>query len=106
MSDTALMSRTGEVVTITLHGDVDLVVVGTLLRVFAEARAVADVRRIVVDLSAVPFMDSSGLGALVAGFRFARQDGRTFEVINPTPNVRSLLAMTGVAQLFADVAEA
>lgn len=90
----------GEVVTVHLHGDADLAVVDALLATFARARSVDGVRRIVVDLSDVGFMDSSGLGALVAGFRFAHQDGIAFDVADPTEPVRSLLAMTGVASLF------
>jgi anti-sigma B factor antagonist len=102
VSDTALTTHTGETVTVILQGDADLAVVDLLLASFAEARAVPGVRRIVVNLAGVPFMDSSGLGALIAGFRFARQDGLTFEVVHPTSPVRSLLAITGVANLFAD----
>jgi anti-anti-sigma regulatory factor len=42
----------------------------------------------------VPFMDSSGLGALIAGRRMALEDGLGFDAINPTPPVRSVLAIT------------
>jgi anti-sigma B factor antagonist len=99
VDETALITRTGEIVTVTLTGDTDYSVVTILLDAFAEARAVPGVRRILVDLGSVRFMDSSALGALVVGFRFARQDGLTFEVVNPTPNVEKLLTMTGVAHM-------
>lgn len=99
-TEASTTSHAGEVVTVHLHGDADLAVVDSLLATFARARSVAGVRSIVIDLSDVGFMDSSGLGALVAGYRFAHQDGIAFDVADPTPPVRSLLAMTGVASLF------
>jgi len=89
---------------IKLTGDADLGSVDALLVILAEARRRPGVREIVVDLAGVPFMDSSGLGALIAGQRLAMQDGLGFDAVNPTPPVRSVLAMTGVLQLLAGTA--
>jgi anti-sigma B factor antagonist len=101
VNETASITRAGGIVTVTLRGDADYSVVTTLLDTFGEARALPGVRRIIVDLAAVRFMDSAGLGAFVAGFRFARQDGLTFEVVNPSPGVEKLLTMTGVTHVLA-----
>ncbi|HEY2791257.1 MAG TPA: STAS domain-containing protein [Micromonosporaceae bacterium] len=103
MAMTAAITQTGGVVAITLHGPADYSVVTLLLDTFAQARSAPGARRIVVDLADVRFMDSSGLSAFISGFRFARQDGLRFEVVNPVRSVQSLLEMTGVAHLFATV---
>jgi anti-sigma B factor antagonist len=96
-----MTTRTDDVALVNLRGEADLAVVDALLRTLAEARGMSGVHGIAVDLTSVTFIDSSGLGALIAGYRMATQDGLTFEVRNPTPAVRSLLAMTGVLRLFA-----
>jgi anti-sigma B factor antagonist len=95
----AMAIQDGDVATIHLHGEADLAVVDQLFETMAEARAVPGVRRIVMDLARLTFVDSSGLGALIAGYRMATQDGLAFTVVDPTPAVRSLLGMTGVLQL-------
>ncbi len=104
MAEFASITQAGATVTVTLAGDADYSVVTKLLDTFEQARSMPGVIRIVIDLAAVRFMDSSGLGAFVIGYRFARQDGLSFEVINEKPNVRSLLEITGVAHLFTSPA--
>jgi anti-anti-sigma factor len=51
-----------------LHGEVDYQSVGALTRAMPVADS-ADGRRVVVDLSRVTFMDSSGVNALIAAHR-------------------------------------
>jgi anti-sigma B factor antagonist len=56
--------------------------------------------RVVVDLSGVTFMDSSGLGVLVGALRRMRDDGRTLRVIGLNPTTRRLFDATGLAEAF------
>ena len=51
---------------------------------------------IVVDLSGTTFMDSSGLGALVAGLKSARQGGGNLRIANLTPQVEMVLTLTNL----------
>ena len=53
-----------------------------------------------IDLSAVRFMDSMGLGALVAGFHLARRRGVPYRVGRASPAAARLLTMTGLARLW------
>jgi len=57
-------------------------------------------RRIVVDLQKVSYMDSSGLGALVACRRTAEGQGVPLVLLRPTGKVHDLLQLTGLTQLF------
>ena len=56
----------------------------------------AGVPRIVVDLAATEFMDSSGLGALIAGLKSTRQAGGDLRLARPSEQVRTVLSLTNL----------
>lgn len=56
---------------------------------------VATEPRLLIDLSAVPFMDSAGLGALIGGIRRAREAGGEVAVACSRPTLTRLLHTTG-----------
>ena len=57
--------------------------------------------RVVVDLSAVTFLDSSGLHALVAAYHRVPAGGE-LRVVGLRPNVRKVFEITGLLALFGD----
>ncbi|PWJ54941.1 anti-sigma B factor antagonist [Quadrisphaera granulorum] len=61
---------------------------------------------LVLDLSGVTFIDSSGLGVLVGTHRRARTDGVTVRLAGGSEQVRRLLTITGLVRVmppFVDV---
>ena len=52
--------------------------------------------RIVIDLAETTFMDSSGLGALIAGLKSARQAGGDLRIARPTEAVSTVLKLTNL----------
>ena len=65
--------------------------------------------RIVVDLSATEFLDSSGLGALIAGLKTARQAGGDLRIAALGPQVSTVLQLTNLDRVlrpYGSVAEA
>lgn len=52
--------------------------------------------RIAVDLSGTEFMDSSGLGALIAGLKSARQSGGDLRIAAPHEQVLTILRLTNL----------
>ena len=58
------------------------------------------VTAIVVDLAKVTFIDSTGLGVLVAGYNAATERGGTVELVASDPRVVRVLEMTSLDQLF------
>ena len=61
-------------------------------------QALADLvskKQIVIDMSAVPFVDSAGLGALIGGIRRARELGGDVAVACSRPTLTRLLKTTG-----------
>lgn len=64
--------------------------------------------RVVVDLSDIDFMDSSGLGALVGCLKSARQAGGDLRIAAPSAQVSMVLRLSNLDRVLAsfDSAEA
>jgi len=63
---------------------------------FREAlTGLATSKRLLIDLSEVPFMDSAGLGALIGGIRKVREAGGDVAVACSRPTLTRLLHTTG-----------
>lgn len=50
-----------------------------------------------VDLSEVPYIDSTGIGVLVGAAHHAAEKGVSFEVVRPQKNVARVLGLLGVS---------
>lgn len=55
--------------------------------------------RLVVDLSGVEFIDSSGLGAIVGGLKAARQAGGDLRIAAAGEQVRAVLELTNLDRI-------
>lgn len=87
-------ARHGRHHVVAVRGDVDLATAPALRD--ALAAAVRESDAVVVDLAEVPFMDSTGLGVLVAAANRARAGGRTFVLARPRQIVRNALRLVQV----------
>lgn len=58
--------------------------------------------RIVVDLGATEFVDSSGLGALIGGLKAARLAGGDLRIAAMTETVRKVLKLTNLDRVLRD----
>ena len=77
---------------------------GTLLKALAAGR-----HKILLDLSAVTFMDSSGFAVLVSAFKRVKAQGGQLRIAGANPAVRSSLRISGldrVLDLYPDAAAA
>lgn len=52
--------------------------------------------KVVVDLGETTFIDSSGLGALIAGLKRCRQAGGDLRIARPTEQVTTVLRLTNL----------
>lgn len=60
--------------------------------------------RIVVDMHAVDFIDSSGLGALIGGLKSARQQGGDVRIAAAGDQVRAVLKLTNLDRILSPYA--
>jgi anti-sigma B factor antagonist len=84
--------------TVLLRGEIDILTVEQLRVVLGEAVARRP-QRIVVDMTGVAFIDSTGLGALISGFQRARDAGVKFALTHPGDNVRQILVLSGLLEV-------
>jgi anti-anti-sigma factor len=87
--------RDGGPVTLAPAGEVDLDAVGALRSAIADTIG-TDRVDVVIDLAQATFLDCAGIGALVAGRNTAVSRGCGYTVVNPQPEVRRVLELTGV----------
>jgi anti-sigma B factor antagonist len=60
----------------------------------------SDAERVVVDLSEVTFLDSTGLGVLVAGWKRCEDNGASLELVVTRPQVTKVLEITTLDAVF------
>ena len=82
-------------IVVHLAGELDLYNADEVRDALGEAIA-GSPARIVVDMEQTTFLDSSGLGALIAGLKSARQAGGDLRVARPTEAVRTVFSLTNL----------
>ena len=58
------------------------------------------IKRAIVDLSGVIFMNSSGLGMLIGGLTAMRNIGGDLKIVQASPKIETLLAVAKIQSLF------
>ncbi|GAA0905873.1 STAS domain-containing protein [Virgisporangium aurantiacum] len=81
-----------------VSGDLDLETAPRLLAV-AEPHLAAAGANLIIDLSALNFIDSSGLSALIRINKRAAATDRTLAIIAPAPQVAKAFEITGLDQI-------
>jgi anti-sigma B factor antagonist len=66
----------------------------------ATRSAMAESKTVVLDLTHVSYLDSSGLGAIVGLYVSAKREGGKLKLINLSPRVKELFSLTRLAPLF------
>jgi anti-sigma B factor antagonist len=93
---------------VSLAGRLDLLSAQQVKQALAETVAKGH-ERLVVDLSSVAFIDSSGLGALVSGLKSARIAGGDLRIAQPDKQARYILEVSTLDRIlhpYASVEEA
>ena len=95
MSLTITTDQTDELATIQIEGEVDVSCADDLREELTLALDAAPAC-VAVDLSSMPYIDSTGIGVLVGFAHRATDEGVAFSLMNPQPNVLRVLSLLGV----------
>ena len=96
MEPATTIEHLGDAYVVTLRGEIDVYtappVRGELRRLIDEEGAL----ELVIDLSAVTFLDSSALGVLVGVLRRLREAGGALRIVEPRTSASRIFALTGL----------
>ena len=98
-SPTVSLQSRGELTVVRLGGEIDVAVAGDLKNLFANLADVGQLH-LVVDLVDVTFMDSTGLGALLAARKQMLSREGSVALVSPPDAVQEVLNLTGISALF------
>jgi anti-sigma B factor antagonist len=91
------VSADGDRSTVTLRGELDMSGVDRAREAIEQAES-GESTLVVLDLSELDFLDSTGLEVILRAARRAHQEGRRLVVQRPSRYVMRLLEMTAIAQ--------
>jgi anti-anti-sigma factor len=94
------MRKTGDVVVVDLKGKLTAGLGDQILRETIDELLAEDWKKILLNLSEVAFMDSAGVGELVAGLRTAKRFGAELKLLNASERVHSTLYIARLLPIF------
>lgn len=91
--------NTGEIAIIEIEGEVDMLsapdVRDTLVPLFQDS-----MRGVVVDLSGVTYMDSSGIATMIEGLQWSTREDKRFIVSGLSEQVMDVFVLTNLKDVF------
>ena len=98
---TVLVEQRSTATVVRVSGVVDALALSEVSRALTDAQR--DHLMVVVDLEGVSFMDSRGLGALLAANERAREGAAPISILRPSAAVRRLMDVSGVSPVFTEI---
>lgn len=92
-------SNNGGVVSLTLKGYMDMNSSPDVRDVLTE-HFDRSTKAIIVDLSEVPYIDSSGIATLVEGLQWSHSSEKKFRLVGLTPTVKDIFEIARLLQVF------
>jgi anti-sigma B factor antagonist len=90
----------GDVTIIDLRGKLAAPEGDELLRDKVRSLVQQDVKKIIINLADVPYVDSSGLGGMVGTLTTVTKQGGKLKLLNVTKRINDLLVITKLIQVF------
>jgi anti-sigma B factor antagonist len=97
--EVAVRHRDGSTI-VAARGEID-VATAPVLRTGLDQALARDIGAVVVDLTGVTFIDSTGLGVLIGARRRCAEAGRDLRVVVDEPRILKVFEITGLTELFA-----
>ena len=96
----ATIRKLGKVSVVDINGKITIGEGDVLLREKVNELLDAGENRIVLNLEKVKYMDSAGIGELVACYKRAKEKDGTVKLLNPSGKVYDLLQLTKLEEVF------
>ena len=90
----------GHVAVVDLSGNITIGGGDAVLRQGVYKLLENDQKHILLNLQHVPYLDSSGIGEMVACYKAARDKNGTVKLLNPSEKVSDLLQITRLEEVF------
>ena len=100
MSFRAQTREIGEVTVIDMDGRITLGEGSSLLRDLIQENLKKGRKKILMNLGGISYIDSTGLGELVSGYRLVKSQGGELKLLNLTKKVTDLLQITKLYTVF------
>jgi len=100
MSFKAISRDVGDVTVIDMDGRITLGEGSALLRDLVRENVARGRKKIVMNLAGINYIDSTGLGELVAGYRLVKSEGGEIKLLNLNKKVTDLLQITKLYTVF------
>ncbi len=96
----ATVRKLGRVAVVDISGKISIGEGDVLLRQKVQVLLDAGESRILLNLEKVKYMDSAGIGELVACYKRAKEKEGTVKLLNPSGKVYDLLQLTKLEEVF------
>jgi anti-sigma B factor antagonist len=100
MSFKATSREVGDVTVIDMDGRITLGEGSALLRDLVREKLGSGHKKIVMNLAGINYIDSTGLGELVSGYRLVKSEGGELKLLNLNKKVTDLLQITRLYTVF------
>ena len=94
-----LCDTAGSILSIHIRGEIDHHTAAGIRQGIDDTLFEKRPKKLILDLSAVSFMDSSGLGLIMGRYSVMKELGGEMTVWNPSPETRSILTLAGMERL-------
>ncbi len=94
-----LCDTAGSILSIRIRGEIDHHTASSIRKGIDATLFEKRPKKLLLDLSAVSFMDSSGLGLIMGRFSVMKELGGEMTVWNPSPETRSILNLAGMERM-------
>ena len=94
-----LCDTAGSILSIRIRGEIDHHTAASIRQGIDTTLFEKRPAKLILDLSAVSFMDSSGLGLIMGRYSVMKELGGEMTVWNPSPETRAILTLAGMERL-------
>ena len=90
----------GGALVVKLYGEIDQHCVSEIRDDIDRQIAIRNINSLIVDLGAVEFMESSGIGMIMGRYKNMVSRGGKMMLVRPQPQVDKVLELSGIKKLF------